>query len=112
MVAPATPPSNAELSSSWSEPETAIPSTKHRTTIPSVTSGPAIATRNSTPAESVSRPSLATPPNIQRSMPSIGIPLRIATNAWPSSWSRIDRKKSSALTVARTKAFVPGATSP
>ena len=49
----------------------------------SVTSGPATATRNSTPGESVSRSSFATPPNIHRSMPEIGIPLRIATTAWP-----------------------------
>ena len=76
-----------------------------------VTSGPATATRNSTPGESASLPSFATPPNIHRSMPRIGMPLRIATHAWPSSWSRIERKNSSALTTASTKAFEPGATS-
>ena len=37
-------------------------------------------------------------------MPAIVIPLRIATTAWPSSWSRIDRKNSSALpSPARTR---------
>ena len=79
--------------------------------ITSVTTGPATATRNSTPGESESRPSFATPPNSQRSMPWIGMPLRIATTACPNSWSRIDRKKRSALTMASTKALEPGATS-
>ena len=81
MVAPATSFSKAELSSSASEPDTSIPSTKHRTAMASVTSGPAIATRNSSPGDCVSRPSLATPPKSHRSMPSIGIPLRMATSA-------------------------------
>jgi hypothetical protein len=48
---------------------------------------------------------LATPPNIQRSIPRIGIPLRIATIACPSSWSRIERKNSSADTTASANAF-------
>jgi hypothetical protein len=80
----------------------------------SVTSGPATATRNSTPGESVSRPSLATPPNIHRSMPSTGMPLRIATIAWPSSCSRIARKNSSADATASRNALVswPGNRSP
>ena len=43
--------------------------------------GPAAATRNSTPGESASFPSFATPPNIHRSMPMIGMPFRIATHA-------------------------------
>ena len=77
----------------------------------SVTSGPAAAIRNSTPGESASFPSFATPPNNHRSMPSIGMPLRIATHACPSSCSRIERKNSSALITARTNAFEPGATS-
>ena len=94
-----------------SEPEIAAPRPKQAAAIASVTSGPAAATRNSTPGESVSRPSFATPPNIHRSMPRIGIPFRVATGACPSSCSRIDRKNSSALTVASTNAFEPGATS-
>ena len=87
---------------------------KQSAAMASVTSGPAIATRNSTPGESVSRSSFATPPNIHRSMPEIGIPLRIATTAWPSSWSRIDRKNSSALAVASPNALPssPGKRSP
>ena len=39
------------------------------------------------------------------------MPFRIATTAWPSSWSRIERKNSSALITASTKAFEPGTTS-
>ena len=77
----------------------------------SVTSGPAIATLNSSPGDCVSRPSFATPPNSHRLMPSIGIPFRMATQAWPSSCSRIERKNSSALIVARRNALEPGATS-
>ena len=111
MLAPTVSFTKVELSSTWSELEIAAPAPKHAAAISSVTSGPATATRNSTPAESVSRPSLATPPNIHRSMPRIGIPLRIATSAWPSSCSRIERKNSSALTVASRNAFDPGATS-
>ena len=42
----------------------------------SVTSGPATATLNSTPGESVSRAILAMPPNSHRSMPAIAILLR------------------------------------
>jgi hypothetical protein len=44
-------------------------------------------------------------------MPSIVMPLRIATTACPSSCNRIERKKSKALSVPSTKAFDPGATS-
>ena len=102
---------NCELSSTSELLEIAEPSAKHRPAITSVTSGPATATRNSTPGESDSRPSFATPPNIHRSMPTIGIPLRIATHAWPSSCSRIDRKNRSALRTASTNAFEPGAAS-
>src|SRR5215212_7726610 len=92
----------------------ALPTPKQTAPIASVTSGPATATRNSTPGDSVSRPSLATPPNIQRSMPRIGMPLRIATTACPSSCSRIVRKNSSAEMTASENAFVssPGNRSP
>ena len=100
------------MSSSISEvpPSVAAPAAKHATAMIRVTSGPAAAIRNSTPAESLSRPSFATPPNIHRSIPRIGMPFRIATTAWPSSWSRIERKNSSALITASTKAFEPGTT--
>ena len=86
-------------------PDSAIAPPKQIAAIASVTSGPAMATRNSTPGESVSRSSFATPPNSHRSMPEIGMPFRIATTAWPSSCSRIEAKKSSAVIVARANAL-------
>ena len=100
--------------SAASEPESATAAPKQTTAMASVTSGPATATRNSTPGESVSRSSFATPPNIHRSMPEIGIPLRIATRACPSSCRRIERKKRSAVTVAKANALPssPGNRSP
>jgi hypothetical protein len=76
---------NCELSNASEVPDTAVPSAKQIAAITTVTSGPAAATRNSTPGDSVSFPSFATPPNIHRSIPWIGMPLRIATHAWPSS---------------------------
>ena len=82
-----------------------VPAPKQTRTITSVTTGPAIAIRNSCPGVSVSRCIRAMPPNIHRSMPTIGMPLRSATIAWPSSWSRIERKNSSAETTASTNAF-------
>ena len=81
-----------------------IPSPAQTIAITSVTSGPATATRNSTPGDCVSRDIFAMPPNSHRSMPAIAMPLRIATTACPSSCSRIDRKNSSALTVASANA--------
>ena len=68
------------------------PIAKQIATITSVTAGPAAATRNSTPGESVSRSIFATPPNSHRSIPVIRMPLRIATTACPSSWSTIEKK--------------------
>ena len=68
--------------------------------IASVTSGPATATLNSVPGESVSRVIRAMPPNSHRVMSEIGIPRRTATTAWPSSCSRIEAKKRSALATA------------
>lgn len=41
-------------------------------------------------------------------MPSICIPSRCATNAWPSSWARIDAKKSVAAAAAMPT-YVPSA---
>ena len=106
--------SNRDPAMVVSAPEIAVPSPKHTSAMAAVTSGPATATRNSTPAESVSRSNFATPPNIHRSMPEIPIPLRTATKACPNSCSRIERKKSSALRVARAKALPssPGKRSP
>jgi hypothetical protein len=83
-----------------------VPTPKQTAAISAVTAGPAAATRNSTPAESVSLDSLATPPNSHRSMPSILIPLRIATTAWPSSCRTMLPKKSSAETTASTNELV------
>ena len=102
---------NCELSKASELPDTSAPSPKQTSAISTVTAGPAAATRNSTPAESASFPSFATPPNSHRSMPRIGIPFRMATHAWPSSCSRIERKNSSALSTASTNAFDPGAAS-
>ena len=42
----------------------------------------------------------ATPPKIQSWICEIPIPLRTATNAWPSSWRRIEPKKPKALATA------------
>lgn len=61
-----------------------------------LTSGPAIAMRNSAPAEGNIPAKRATPPNSHRVMPSICMPSRRATTAWPSSWSNSDTKNSSA----------------
>ena len=83
-----------------------IPAPKQTATIASVTSGPATEIRNSWPGVSVSRSIRAMPPNIQRSMPTMGMPLRIATTAWPSSCRRIERKNSSALATASAKALL------
>ena len=66
----------------------------------SVTSGPAAATRNSAPGESVSRLIFITPPNRKRSIPSTPIPSRRAASACPSSCSRIEPKKENAETTA------------
>jgi hypothetical protein len=110
-VAPVTFVSNWALFRASDPLDTATPIPKHTAAMSTVTSGPAAAIRNSTPGESASLPSFATPPNIHRSMPSIGIPLRMATQACPSSCNRIERKNSSALITASTKAFEPGATS-
>ncbi len=44
----------------------------------------------------------ATPPKSQSTMPSISIPSRLATTAWPSSWSSSDPKKRTAATAAIT----------
>ena len=60
----------------------------------SVTAGPAAATWNSSPGESVSRVSFARPPKNHRSMPEIPMPLRRATSAWPSSCRTSETKNS------------------
>ncbi len=69
----------------------------------SETSGPAIAMRNSAPAEGNMPRKRATPPNSQSVMPSICMPSRPAWSAWPSSCSRIEPKKPSDATTAIAK---------
>ena len=72
-------------------------------TSPSVTSGPAAATRNSAPGESVSRLIFITPPNRNSSIPVTSIPSRRAATAWPSSCNRIDPKNNTAAATATPK---------
>ena len=76
------------------------------TTISSVTSGPAAATRNSAPGESVSRLIFITPPNRNSSIPDTSMPSRRAASACPSSCSRIEPKNSTAATTATLNAVV------
>jgi hypothetical protein len=57
---------------------------------------------NSVPGVSESLSRRATPPNIQSVIEDTAIPFRIATTAWPSSCSRIDPKKRTALATAST----------
>ena len=85
-------------------PATSTPSRQQTIAISSVTSGPGDRDPELDAGRVVSRDIFAIPPNSHRSMPAIAIPLRIATTAWPSSCSRIERKKSSALTVASANA--------
>ena len=67
------------------------------------TIGPATAMRNSTPALVNMPPKRATPPKIQRVIPSICMPSRRAWSAWPSSWSRIEAKNPSEARTAIAK---------
>ena len=96
------PRSTVSACQNSSPPAIAIPSPAQTAAMIRVTSGPATAILNSVPAESVSRVIRATPPNSHSVMSEIGIPLRTATTAWPSSWSRIEPKKASAVTTAST----------
>ena len=72
---------------------------------PRVTSGPAIATRNSTPGlvDSVVR---VMPPNAHRSMPATERPLLRATSACPSSCMTIETKNESTEATATRYAVV------
>ena len=58
-----------------------------------LTTGPAIATRNSARGVGGSSVISATPPNRNRVMPRIGTSWRRAIRAWPSSWSTMEAKK-------------------
>ena len=93
-------------------PIAATPIAVSATTIARVTAGPAIATLNSVAGLSDSRSMRATPPKIQSWMLLMPIPLRIATNAWPSSWRTIEPKKPKALITARTKGVLEELLSP
>ena len=75
------------------------------TTISAVTSGPAIATRNSCPGERVSLLIFITPPKKNRSMPLTVMPSRRAANACPSSCSTIEPKNPNAEATAVQKAI-------
>ncbi len=95
-----TPGSSRTAAQKSSEPATAIPSAVSPTAISAVTAGPAAATLNSAPGDSVSLLILATPPNSHRVISVIGTPSRFASTAWPSSWSRIEAKKANAEATA------------
>ena len=69
-------------------------------TIASVTSGPATATKNSLPGVSVSRLIFITPPKKNRSIPATSMPERRAASACPSSCSTIEPKNSTAAASA------------
>jgi hypothetical protein len=99
--------SKSSASQASSVPVDAITAPTQITVSSSVTTGPATATRNSSPAVRVSRSSFATPPNIHRSMPWMPMPLRIATTAWPNSCSSTLVKNSSADTTARANDLPP-----
>ena len=67
------------------------------------TAGPATATRNSAPGPGNSPRIRATPPSSHSVMPSISMPCRFATSAWPSSCSSRPAKNSSASAAAITR---------
>src|SRR5205807_7809430 len=81
------------------------PATTHVLTTPSVTAGPAAATRNSTPGlgDSVVR---VMPPSAHSSIPATVRPLRRATNACPSSCITIETKNDSTDATATAYAVV------
>ena len=81
-------------------PVAATPTATQKPMIRAVTTGPATATLNSSPGDSVSPVIFAMPPKNHRSMPEIPIPRRRATSAWPSSCSTSEPKNSSALATA------------
>jgi hypothetical protein len=83
-----------------------MPPTVRTTMIASVTSGPASATFSSVPGLSASRSIRAMPPKIQSWIELIPIPLRRATTACPSSCSRIEPKKPTAVSTASRNAWL------
>ena len=99
-------PVSATESNRRSEPHTPMVIRPPTITISNVTSGPAAATRNSAPGESVSRLIFITPPNRNSSIPDTSMPSRRAATACPSSCSRIEPKNSTAATTATPNAVV------
>ena len=81
-------------------PAVSAPIPTHRPTTSRVTAGPAAATLNSAPGESVSRLMRAMPPKNHRSMLSVSMPSRRAASACPNSWRIRETKNSSALATA------------
>ena len=75
-----TPPVASAASKKWLLLVASWPASVHSTITARVTSGPATATRNSTPGVCGS-PLRVIPPNAHRSMPATGRPLRRATSA-------------------------------
>ena len=63
-----------------------------------LTSGPAMAMRNSAPAFLGSRVISATPPKKNSVIARTGTLLRSAKNAWPSSWANTELKNSTLVT--------------
>ena len=83
-------------------PASSRPAIAQTTTMTAVTSGPAIAILNSVPGVSESFSSRAKPPNIHRVIAETPMLCRLATKAWPSSCSRMEAKKRTALATAST----------
>ena len=95
-----TSPIHASTVSTASEPEYANAAPMNAAPITSETSGPAMAIRNSAPADGNRPRNFATPPRSQSVIPSICIPSRRASNACPSSCRRSELKKRSDATTA------------
>ena len=95
--------SSVAASQKLSKPSSAIAASEPATTISSVTSGPAAATRNSWPGDVVSRLIFIMPPKKKRSMPLTSMPSRRAATAWPISCSRIEPKNPRAVKTATMK---------
>jgi hypothetical protein len=94
--------SNTAARAKSSPPARASPMPPHTRITRRVTTGPATATRNSAPGESVSRLIFAMPPKNHRSMPAMWMPSRRAISACPSSWRISEAKNSIALATAVT----------
>ncbi len=76
--------------------DTSRPTARKRANSNSVTSGPAVATLNSSEALWGWRRMCSSPPKNHRSMPTTGIPILLAASAWPSSCRTSETKYPSA----------------